>query len=344
MGRGRRAARRAPWPAPPSCSTPACRRRSRSRSIPCRRRLRGRRADPHAALDRQGARASTKSATRRYYDLTDQVPERVPRAERHACAYKNDRDPPGPAQPSSDRQPVRRRQAAPITDPGRGATFKCRGGALDGQDLRSDRPRTPAAPTAAAPTIRPDQHRLLRGEQPAGRRHHRHRQQRLHRHAETATTITYADGVYNEIPLKGVIIWNSHAFNLTDQDGKLEAWINSYFAKPEEQQYPVDADLRRRPSDPLQDERPAVQGRRGLQRASRCRADAQLFELSSHMHQRGKRWRTLDGRLACQGGPHDGEACSPFGPDDAFETTDLCAGAPCQSKRCRPRPAIATAT
>ena len=56
---------------------------------------------------------------------------------------------------------------------------------------------------------------------------------------ETATTITYAPGVYNEIPLKGMIIWNSHAFNLTDENGKVEAWINLYFAPPEEQLYPV---------------------------------------------------------------------------------------------------------
>jgi hypothetical protein len=57
-----------------------------------------------------------------------------------------------------------------------------------------------------------------------------------------------------------------------------------------------------------------------------------IFELSSHMHQRGKRWRTFDGAWQCQGGANDGDACSPFGPDTSFATADLCAGAPCTSR------------
>ena len=35
---------------------------------------------------------------------------------------------------------------------------------------------------------------------------------------------------------KGNILWNSHAFNLTRRDGKLEAWVNIYFPTPEEQE------------------------------------------------------------------------------------------------------------
>lgn len=38
------------------------------------------------------------------------------------------------------------------------------------------------------------------------------------------------DGVYWEVPLKGVLYFNSHAFNLTDQDTVLHGRINFYFA------------------------------------------------------------------------------------------------------------------
>ena len=34
-----------------------------------------------------------------------------------------------------------------------------------------------------------------------------------------------------------MILWNSHAFNLTDRPGQLEAWLNFNFAKPEERLY-----------------------------------------------------------------------------------------------------------
>lgn len=37
-------------------------------------------------------------------------------------------------------------------------------------------------------------------------------------------------GVYSEIPLKGILWFNSHAFNLTDEDTILDARVNYYFA------------------------------------------------------------------------------------------------------------------
>jgi len=39
------------------------------------------------------------------------------------------------------------------------------------------------------------------------------------------------DGVYSEIPLRGVLWFNSHAFNLDDQDTVLEARVNYLYAK-----------------------------------------------------------------------------------------------------------------
>ncbi|MCZ6782902.1 MAG: DUF4215 domain-containing protein, partial [Proteobacteria bacterium] len=46
---------------------------------------------------------------------------------------------------------------------------------------------------------------------------------------------TYADGVYEVLPIQGVMAWNSHAFNLTDKDTTLDAYMNLYYAEPEDQ-------------------------------------------------------------------------------------------------------------
>ena len=39
------------------------------------------------------------------------------------------------------------------------------------------------------------------------------------------------DGVYQEIPMRGVLWFNSHAFNLTEEDTELDARVNYYYAQ-----------------------------------------------------------------------------------------------------------------
>jgi hypothetical protein len=39
----------------------------------------------------------------------------------------------------------------------------------------------------------------------------------------------------------------------------------------------------------------------------------------------------FEGAFRCSGGPNDGGACSPFGPDPDFPTPDICEGAPCEA-------------
>jgi hypothetical protein len=272
-----------------------------------------------------------------YYDITDQVPAEYRGPNGDTLRYKVTEI---RQDPLSHHLIVNLYEGnKPLTDPawsscgrGRGNTcgFKCRGGALDGQacdpmDLNACGADSGCA-TDAQISVACFGANNLPGDAVTGIAN-----SGFTGTQETATTITYADGVYNEIPLKGLIIWNSHAFNLTAETGKVEAWINLYFAKPEEQIFPVTqifvADL------PILFKMnvPAFQAEE-VCNVLTLPADAQLFELSSHMHQRGKRWRTFKGAWRCQGGEHDGAACSPFGPDDAFETTDLCAGAPCSSR------------
>jgi hypothetical protein len=118
--------------------------------------------------------------------------------------------------------------------------------------------------------------------------------------------------VFNELPLKGIILWNSHAFNLTDKDGKLEAWFNLEFAPPDQQRIPTvnifdaDAIFQMQAAPFTTDEVCHIQT---------FPAASNVFELTSHMHKRGKRFRMFRGAWRCNGGSRNGAACSPFGPD-----------------------------
>ncbi len=142
---------------------------------------------------------------------------------------------------------------------------------------------------------------------------------------ETAAQFDFAPGVFFEYPVKGTIVWNSHAFNLTQTAGSLEARINLIFAEPEEQLYEVQRifDV----SQIFKMNVPAFSTDE-VCHFYRFPRNANLFELNSHMHQRGKRFRMWNGEFACEGGPKNGQACAPQDAD-----ADHCAGAPCRSLR-----------
>ncbi len=146
---------------------------------------------------------------------------------------------------------------------------------------------------------------------------------------ETATEQQLLPGVYDQLPVKGWILWNSHAFNLTDESGKIEAWLNFDFAEPEEQVFPG-RDIFTA-SSIFDMTVPPFEAREVCSIYS-LPPRAKLFELSSHTHQRGIRFQTFLGAFQCDGGPNNGRACSPYGPDEDFDTPDLCAGARCVSR------------
>jgi hypothetical protein len=52
---------------------------------------------------------------------------------------------------------------------------------------------------------------------------------------QAQTTFIFSPGVYQQLPLKGVIYWNSHAFNLTTEGHMMHGRVNYYFAPPEDQ-------------------------------------------------------------------------------------------------------------
>lgn len=96
------------------------------------------------------------------------------------------------------------------------------------------------------------------------------------------------DDVFSVLPMKGYITWNSHAFNLTDQDTTLEQYFNFYFAEAGDSNQMsaiFDADDIFRMSVPTF-QKQEVCGTFTLPRNS------YLFELSSHAHGHMEQFRT----------------------------------------------------
>ncbi len=145
---------------------------------------------------------------------------------------------------------------------------------------------------------------------------------------QTAEEFQLPPGVYRSLPMKGIILWSSHAFNLTDKAGDLRAWLNFEFTPAGEARSPAQqvfdaAGVFKMSVPPYQT--------REVCSYSTFAPDTRLFELSSHTHKRGKRWRTFLGKFACASGPNAGQPCSPLGYD--MGSPDACAGAPCVSTR-----------
>ena len=95
----------------------------------------------------------------------------------------------------------------------------------------------------------------------------------------------FTEGVYNEMPVRGIWYWNSHAFNLTTQDHPMNARINFYFARS--QQHPVE----RIPV--ALDALYLAAGTAPFTSRTVCASwvipqDGRLIELTSHTHKRGK--------------------------------------------------------
>lgn len=256
-----------------------------------------------------------------YYDISDQVPAQFRGPDGTTVRYKRNTI----RQDSTSHHLIVNLYggSSTVADPEWGA-WRCRGGERDGESCDPMVPgvcgdgggcATPIVPGVACIGYGPDD--AGTGLMNAG----------LSGLQEAAGTFEFAPGVYREMPLKGIILWNSHAFNLSDQESKVEAWLNFEFAQPEEQITPA--------QQIFNAEEIFKTSAAAFSTDEPCHIEilprgAQLFELSSHMHKRGKRWRTFLGAFRCESGPNRGEACSPLGYD--FESTDPCGGARCVAK------------
>jgi hypothetical protein len=119
-----------------------------------------------------------------------------------------------------------------------------------------------------------------------------------------------ADGVYSVLPMKGIVVFNSHAFNLTDGDTTMNQYLNLTLAGPSDQKYQAqeifDAD------DIFIQNVPPYETREYCGTYT-LPDTAKLFWLSSHTHRHGVRWRTWGPpNAACTPGSACGAApCDP---------------------------------
>ena len=129
----------------------------------------------------------------------------------------------------------------------------------------------------------------------------------------------YHEGVFAQLPMKGVIYWNSHAFNLSTTSGTMHAAINYYFS--DDQLYTVQglADFSAifRPNAlPYTTE--TYCNDHVLPRGAR------VFSLQTHTHKRGKRtWVTLpDGTMIYENFSYSDPVQGAYDPPLEFDSPD----------------------
>lgn len=108
----------------------------------------------------------------------------------------------------------------------------------------------------------------------------------------------YPAGVWAALPTKGVIVWNSHAFNLTNLPTTNEQYLNMFFLGAADRQFPVRG---------IFDARDIfVQGVPPFESREYCRTvtfrkGSRIVDLSTHAHKRSKLFRVW--------GPGIAESC-----------------------------------
>ena len=111
----------------------------------------------------------------------------------------------------------------------------------------------------------------------------------------------YPPGVFNLLPTAGIIVWNSHAFNVTDQTTTNEQYLNEWFSGPDDR-----VSLLNGIFDTSQI---FVQNVPPFEEREYCSTHtlpqgARVFELSSHTHKRGRLFRIWGpGITPCTPGP-----------------------------------------
>jgi hypothetical protein len=105
---------------------------------------------------------------------------------------------------------------------------------------------------------------------------------------ETVLRTAYPAEVYSVLPVRGVLVFNSHAFNTTDQPTTNEQWFNLYFAPPDAQRYPLEGIF---DGDDI-----FIQNVPPFESREYCRTytapqGSRIFQLSTHTHKRGKFFR-----------------------------------------------------
>jgi hypothetical protein len=128
----------------------------------------------------------------------------------------------------------------------------------------------------------------------------------------------FPPGVYAILPVKGVIVWNSHAFNLTERPATQEQWLNLWFTPPDAQQYPMEwfpavNDVEVENVPPFE--------KREYCRTMTFALGTRLIDLSSHTHRRGELFRIWGPGIAAECSSATGP-CAPEPGPPIFLSTD----------------------
>jgi hypothetical protein len=140
----------------------------------------------------------------------------------------------------------------------------------------------------------------------------------------TAQTAQYyqapRDGVYETIPLRGIVYWNSHAFNLTNEDTQLHAWINLFYAadpKYEIQTLPITNNIY------------IAAGQAPFTEKHYCATwvaplNSEMYTLGSHTHKRGRNFTVelADGTQIYQNFYYSDPIEKIFDPPMRFDSED----------------------
>jgi hypothetical protein len=179
----------------------------------------------------------------------------------------------------------------PPSDPSWGA-WRCVGGASEGTTCDPTRFGTPAAEGGAdcgdegICQGEPRKSIACRGYGPTDRDT---KQMSAGGAQSPVSSQDFAKGVYGQLPLKGVVVWNSHGFNLTSKAAAIGQYNTFWYAKPEERVYPVRRIFDQRYIFTMNV--PPYEKREYCASFTLPR-HARLAEISSHVHKRGVLWRS----------------------------------------------------
>lgn len=128
----------------------------------------------------------------------------------------------------------------------------------------------------------------------------------------------YPEGVFSQLPIEGVIVWNSHAFNVTDAPVTNQQWLNLFFARQPERLYPLRGIFDARDIF-VQDVPP-------FQKRTYCRTvlfdkGARITDFSSHTHKRGEIFQVWGPGIPVACSTQDGDVCNPETTPPIMATT-----------------------
>ncbi|MAI27502.1 MAG: hypothetical protein CMN75_15850 [Spirochaeta sp.] len=142
---------------------------------------------------------------------------------------------------------------------------------------------------------------------------------------ESYSERTPAPGVYNILPMQGVVVWNSHAFNPHETDTTMDQYLNLYFAEGRDQLYPARAIF---DSDQIFAEYVPPFETQEVCKTYTIPKYSHLYNLGSHTHQYGVRFRTwLPPNQPCSPVPQNngaatGTGCYPRSDTPTYYSTE----------------------